>query len=107
MPENLDELDEAIHALQTRIDCLAAVDNAVSLFTSVWTEAVELSISLRCFLLLLGVTAAGATCEPKIHQNIVLIFYQIWAILIKFDARCFEEIEICHDVMSAFSALLK
>ena len=29
MPETLEELDEAIHSLQTRIDCLTAVDNTV------------------------------------------------------------------------------
>jgi len=33
MPETLEELDEAIHSLQTRIDCLTAVDNSVSCFT--------------------------------------------------------------------------
>ena len=30
LPESLEEIDEAIHSLQTRIDCLATVDNAVS-----------------------------------------------------------------------------
>ena len=105
MPENLDELDEAVHSLQTRIDCLAAVDNAVSLFTSVWTDAIVFSISFRCFLLLLGVTAA-AEWEPKIHQN-VPIFYQIRAILMKFDVQCFEEIEICYKVMWMFATSLK
>ena len=33
-PDTLEELDEAIHSLQTRIDCLAAVDSAVSVFMS-------------------------------------------------------------------------
>lgn len=48
MPETLDELDEAIHALQTRIDCLTAVDNSVS------------SSYVHCFLLTLVCTVA--TC---------------------------------------------
>jgi len=36
LPETVDELDEAIHSLETRIECLAHVDNAVSLFTGVY-----------------------------------------------------------------------
>jgi len=55
MPEDLDELDEAIHALQTRIDCLAAVDNTVSCccFTLLLLVVVVVLLLLILLLLLL------------------------------------------------------